>query len=71
MRDDNKSETLHSIDKLKTFIDQVEEKCEISSMTQGEYKTCERVFNDIRLELDSVEDNVRYSGWNVHFIEKK
>lgn len=62
MRDDNKSETLHSIDKLKTFIDQVENKCEVSSMTLGEYKACEKVFNNIRLELDDVENNVRYSG---------
>lgn len=58
----SREDALHNIDKLKTFIDQVEEKCEISSMTKGEYKVCERIFNDIRLELNSVEDNVRYSG---------
>lgn len=62
MRDDNKSETLHSIDKLKTFIDQVDNKIEMSPVTNGSYSEYERLFNAIRLELDNVENNVRYSG---------
>jgi len=62
MKDSTREDTLHSIDKIKTFTDQLEELCEVSSMTQGEYKMCEKVFNSLRLSTDDVEDNVKYSG---------
>jgi len=62
MKDSIREDTLHSIDKIKTFTDQLEELCELSSMTQGEYKQCEKVFNALRLSTNDVEDNVKYSG---------
>ncbi|WP_182006254.1 hypothetical protein [Priestia aryabhattai] len=62
MREETKSNTLHSVDKIKTFTDQLEELCQLSSMTQGEYKECEKVFKQLKQHTNSVEENVYYSS---------
>jgi hypothetical protein len=62
VREETKSNTLYITDKQKTLIDQLEEICEMSSMTKGEYDKCEPLIKELRLAIDSVEDNVRYSS---------
>jgi len=62
MRESTREETMHNIDQVKIFIDQMQEVFELSPMVMGEYKKWESKFNSARLNLDSVEDNVRYSG---------
>ncbi|TPF18082.1 hypothetical protein [Priestia megaterium] len=62
MREETKSNTLYITDKQKTMVDQLEEICQLSSMTTGEYKQCEPLIKELRLAIDNVEDNVRYSG---------
>ncbi len=62
MREETISNTLYITDKQKTMIDQLEEICQLSSMTTGEFNKCEPLIKAIRIAIDNVEDNVRYSG---------
>jgi hypothetical protein len=62
MREETKSNTLHSVDKIKTYTDKLEEMCELSSMTKGEYKECEEVFKKLRRYTTKVEESVYYSS---------
>ncbi|WP_025909331.1 hypothetical protein [Priestia flexa] len=61
MTEPNQEDSLYIIDRIKTLIDQLEEKCEVSSMTMGEYKECEYIIRMLRFMLDQLNGNVYFS----------